>query len=77
MPCPESSNRERRSKPYSMVPNQTMVEVWHDGKFLATITGMEGPGVKIVSKHTIVAKPTPDDATGVLVMEVSITPASS
>jgi hypothetical protein len=40
---------ELRSKPHSMVPSQTMAEVWHDGKFLATITGMEGPGVKIVT----------------------------
>jgi hypothetical protein len=29
-----------------------VVEVWHDGKFLATITGTEGPGVKIVTKPT-------------------------
>jgi hypothetical protein len=41
---------ELRSKPHSMVPNQMVVEVWHDGQFLATI--MEGPGVKIVTKHT-------------------------
>jgi hypothetical protein len=38
---------------------------------------MEGPGVKIVTKHTLVAKPTPDDASGVHVMEVCNTPASS
>ena len=63
---------ELRSKPHSMVPNQTVVEVWHDGKFLATITGAEVPGVKIVTRHTIAAKPTPDDSSGVHVMEVSI-----
>jgi len=31
---------ELRSKAHSMVPSQTVVEVWHGGKFLATITGM-------------------------------------
>jgi hypothetical protein len=46
---------ELHSKPHSMVPSQTVVEAWHDGKLLATITGMEGPGVKIVTKHAIVA----------------------
>jgi len=35
-------------------PGETVVEVWHDGQFVATIAGVDGvPGVHIISKYTL------------------------
>jgi len=55
-----------------VLPSVNVVEVWHDGQFLATITGAEGPGVRVISKHAVKAKPAPDDGSGVNVMEIGI-----
>jgi hypothetical protein len=33
------------------VPNEQVIEVWHDGKLIATVTGTEGPGVRVISKY--------------------------
>jgi hypothetical protein len=29
------------------------LEVWHDGQFIATVTGADGPGVRVISKHAV------------------------
>jgi len=44
----------------------------HDGEFVATIAGANRPGVRIVTKHAIIAKPTPDDCSRGDVLEVAI-----
>jgi hypothetical protein len=63
---------EIRVKPHAVLPGVHVVEVWHDGRFLATIAGAEGPGVKIITKHAIQGKTMPDDGSGVNVLEVAI-----
>lgn len=41
---------------HSIKPDQTIVEVWHDGKLIGTVYGSEsGPGIRIISKHTFSA----------------------
>jgi hypothetical protein len=63
---------EIRATPHAVLKGVTVVEVWHDGKFLATIAGTEGPGVRVITKHGITAKQSPDHGSGVNVLEVSI-----
>ncbi len=47
---------ELRAVPHSIVPGATIFEVWHDGQFIATVTGADGPGVRVISKHAITAR---------------------
>ena len=47
---------ELRAVPHSVVPGVTIFEVWHDGKFIATVTAADGPGVRVISKHPLEAK---------------------
>jgi len=42
-----------RAVPHSIIPGATIFEVWHDGQFIASITGADGPGVRILSKHAM------------------------
>ena len=53
-----------RAVPHSIAPGATIFEVWHDGQFIATITGAEGPGVRVISKHpmqTVVVEGHPNE----------------
>lgn len=41
----------------------TILEVWHDGKLIGTIAGIEGPGVRIISMgpmHVVHVEGTPN-----------------
>jgi hypothetical protein len=46
---------EFRVAKHSVIPNRNTIEVWYDGKFIASIYGYDGAGVgagiRIVSKH--------------------------
>ena len=59
---------ELRLKPHTVQPGVNVIELWHDGKFLATIAPADGPGVRIVSKHGIQASPAPEDRSGANVL---------
>lgn len=37
--------------PHSVLPDHHVVEIWFENKLLGTITGADGPGVRILSKH--------------------------
>lgn len=39
--------------PHSVLPDDTAVEVRHEGKLLCVIYGADGPGIRIVSKHIV------------------------
>ena len=56
-----------RVKLLAMLPGVNVMEMWHDGQFLATISGGDGPDVRIITKHAVKAKPAPDDGSGVSV----------
>jgi hypothetical protein len=30
-----------------------VLEVWHDGRFIATVTGADGSGVRVICKHPL------------------------
>jgi hypothetical protein len=42
---------ELRLARHSMLPDHNLIEVWYEGKFIATVTGADVPGVRIISKH--------------------------
>lgn len=42
---------ELRLKPHYVLPGPQIVEIWHDGKLIGTVTGADGPGVRIISKY--------------------------
>jgi hypothetical protein len=46
---------ELRPAPHLVDGDRTVIEVWYDGVFLATVVAADGPGVKIISKHQLVA----------------------
>lgn len=40
-----------RLRPHNFSAGDMIIEVWHNGVFLATITGTDGPGVRVISKY--------------------------
>ena len=49
---------EIRVRQHEVYPSQSVVEVWFNGEFIATVTGADGPGVRVISKHPLsVASP--------------------
>jgi hypothetical protein len=60
---------ELRLAPHSGLPGQSVIELWHDGQFIGTVTGADGPGIRIVSSFTVVVLPAVE-----LVTEVRIDP---
>ncbi|HWY85749.1 MAG TPA: hypothetical protein VNX28_03440 [Gemmataceae bacterium] len=44
---------ELRLAPHSVLPVQNIIELWHNGQFIGQVTGADGPGCWIVSKHPV------------------------
>jgi hypothetical protein len=63
---------ELRHVPHSQLPGEHVLELWHDGKFIGTVAGADGPGVRVISKHAITAEPQ-----RAMVMEIRIEPGAS
>jgi hypothetical protein len=63
---------ELRLAPHSVLPGQSVVELWHDDQFIGTVTGADGPGVRIATQFAVVVAP----AAG-MVTEVRIDPSKS
>lgn len=40
-----------RARAHHIVGEATVFEIWHDGVFLGTVVGADGPGVRVVSKY--------------------------
>jgi hypothetical protein len=57
--------------PHSQLSGEHVIELWHDGKFIGTITGADGPGVRVISKYTVTAEPQ-----RAMVMEIHIEPGA-
>jgi hypothetical protein len=64
---------ELRFRPHASNSHQNVVELWHNEEFIGTITGAEGPGVRVITKHSIQATTVLEDDAGVNVLEVEIT----
>ena len=40
---------------HSLLPGESVIEVYYEGEFIASIYGADGPGVRIISKHKVLA----------------------
>lgn len=40
-----------RLKPHNYLPGEQLIEIWWDGKFIGTVTGADGPGIRVISKY--------------------------
>lgn len=38
---------------HATLPDQQMVELWHNGQLIGAVYGADGPGLRIISKHPI------------------------
>jgi hypothetical protein len=38
-------------KPHAILPGENSVEIWYQGEFIGTVTGADGPGVRVMTKH--------------------------
>jgi hypothetical protein len=47
------SKTELRLRPHQVLPNATVVELWHNGDFIGQVTGADGPGVRVISKYAL------------------------
>lgn len=47
---------ELRIAPHTVL-NASVIEVWYGGKLVCTVTGADGPGIRIISKHVVGGKP--------------------
>lgn len=45
---------ELRTTPHTEFRGHTTVELWHGGKLIGTLTGADGPGVRVITPHKIV-----------------------
>lgn len=51
-----------------------VVEVWHGGRFIASVYGADGPGVRVVTKHRMIVDHLHPDDLGVGAVTVQIRP---
>jgi hypothetical protein len=61
---------ELRLTPCNILIGALVVDLWHDGQLIGTITGADGPGVRIVTKFAVVVAPAAE-----MVTEVWIDPS--
>ena len=47
---------ELRLMPHTILEGHSVVEIWYADKFIGQITGADGPGIRLISKHKIVVE---------------------
>lgn len=40
-----------RIAPHAIIPGAEVVELWYRGQLIGTVTGADGPGIRVVSKY--------------------------
>lgn len=59
-------------KPHSKIMGAIVVEVWYRGTLIGTINGADGPGIRFMSKHQLLANLQP----GLINVAEVVTPAA-
>jgi hypothetical protein len=36
---------------HKLLPDQQTIEVWYEGKLVATVYGADGPGIRVITKY--------------------------
>ena len=44
---------ELRLRPHSQLVGASVYELWYAGAFIGEVTGADGPGVRVLSKHAL------------------------
>lgn len=58
---------------HSILPGQNVIEIWYGNQMIGTVTGADGPGVRIISKYDLTSEYVPNDrVTPVHIVEVKI-----
>jgi len=42
---------ELRLSAHTVLAGEAVIELWHNGVFIGTVVGADGPGVRVVSKY--------------------------
>lgn len=48
---------ELRLRPHTLLADTAVIDVYYDGDFIATVTGTDGPGVRVHSRYVLTATP--------------------
>jgi hypothetical protein len=44
---------ELRLVPHSVIPGEQVIELWYADEFIGTVTGADGTGVRLITKHAV------------------------
>lgn len=61
---------ELRLGRHAVIADANVVEVWFDGKFIATVAGADGGGVRVISKHRMEVSSSSDGSIGVVEIKI-------
>lgn len=48
-----NNKTELRLASHETLPGHLVIEAWYDGRLVCTVTGRDGPGVRIITKHPL------------------------
>lgn len=51
-----NNKTELRIAPHEVMPGHMVIEAWYDGRLVCTVTGRDGPGLRVISKHHLSVK---------------------
>ncbi|MCI0421497.1 MAG: hypothetical protein L0312_20110 [Acidobacteria bacterium] len=57
----EKSRLRVKRKQHQILEGEDVVEIWHENQLVGQVTGADGPGVRVISKHPIELKCEPLD----------------
>lgn len=40
-------------EPHRIMANHQIIEIWYEDQFIATVSGADGPGVRVFSKYSM------------------------
>lgn len=52
---------ELRLRPHAVLAGENVIELWYHGQLIGTVTGADGPGVRVLSKYQIESRPVPSE----------------
>ena len=65
---------ELRLAPHSTIPGANIIEVRHNGAFIGQVTGADGPGIRLVSKHLVKLEGPDIEMVDPMVLEIRLRP---
>ena len=47
---------ELRKRKHRLLKGHATIEIWYNGRCLGTVTGADGPGVRVISQYPLVVR---------------------